>query len=76
MIRIEQLSASAMMLEGVQFTEILTRQNGLNQPGVAIFLIRFVLGTSGAYNIRCNNLHHVIDTSDSGPDLERTVNSD
>ena len=52
------------------------RQNGLNRPGVANFPIHFVLGVSGAYNKRHNTPRHVIDTSDSEPDLERAVNSD
>ena len=46
-IRVEQLSASTMMLEEAQFTEIFARQNGLNQPGVANLPIHFVLGVSG-----------------------------
>jgi len=34
-IHVDQLSASTMMLEEAQFIEMLVRQNGLNQPGVA-----------------------------------------
>ena len=64
------------MPKEVQFMEILARQNGLNQPGVANFPIHFVLGVSGTCNKRHNNLRHMIDTSDSEPDLERAVNSD
>jgi len=46
-IHVEQLSASTMILEEAQFTEILASQNGLNQPGVANLPIHFVLGVSG-----------------------------
>jgi len=46
-MHVEQLSASTMMLEEAQFTEIFARQNGLNQPGVANLPIYFVLGVSG-----------------------------
>ena len=46
-----------------------------NRPGVANFPVHFVLGISGACNKRRNNPQHVIDTSDSKPDLERAVNS-
>jgi len=35
-----------MMLEEAQFTEILVRQNGQNQPGVANLPIHFVLGVT------------------------------
>ena len=63
------------MPKEVQITEILAHQNGLNQPGVANFPIHFVLGVSGACNKRRNNPQHVIDTSDSEPDLERAVDS-
>ena len=64
------------MQKEVQFTEIVLCKNGLNRSGVANFPIHFVLGVSGACNKRCNNPRHVIDTSDSKPDLERAVNSD
>jgi len=53
-ICVEQLSASTMMLEEAQFTEILVRQNGLNQPGVANPTIHFILGVLGP----CNKLHN------------------
>ena len=56
--------------DATQFTEILARQNGLDQPSIANFSIRFVLGVSGACNKTLNNPRHVIDT------LERTVNCD
>jgi len=65
-----------MMLEEAQFTEILARQNGLNQPGVANLPIHFVLGVSGPCNKLRNNPRHMIDTSDSQPDLERAMNGD
>ena len=35
--------------------------------------IHCVLSVLGACNKRCNNPQHVIDTSDSRPDLERAV---
>ena len=38
---------STMILKKVQLMEIVVRQNGLNQPGVENFPIRFVLGISG-----------------------------
>jgi len=75
-IRVEQLSASTMMLEEAQFTEILVHQNGLNQPSVANLPIHFVLGISGPCNKLHNNPRHVIDTSDSQLDLERAMNDD
>ena len=75
LIHVEKLSASTMIPKEVQFTEILACQNSLNRSGVAKFPIHFVLGVSGACNKRRNNPRHVIDTSDSEPDLERAVNS-
>ena len=72
LIHVEKLTASTVIPKEVQFTEILVRQNGLNQSGVANFPIHFVLGVSGSCNKRRNNPRHMIDTSD----LERAVNSD
>jgi len=65
-----------MMLEEAQFTEILVRQNGPNQPGVTNLPICFVLGVSGPCNKLRNNPRHVIDTLDSQLDLERAMNGD
>ena len=62
-----------MIPKEVQFMEILACQNGLNQSGVANFPIHFISGILGACNKRPR---HMIDTSDSEPDLERAVNSD
>ena len=47
--------------------------HGLNWPSVANFPLHFVFGISGAQR---NNLWHMIVALESGPELERAVNSD
>jgi len=66
LVHVEQLSGSIMMPKEAHFTEVLARQNCLNQFGVANFPHTFCIGHFGGTRQRHSNPQHIIVTSDSG----------